>query len=317
MWRGIHFSRALSVVAMAALFAAGAVNRSVAQDTQRADIARSQTEIQPGASTGGVVDGHIAPSPNDSDLGEQEILKRSDAYQPFTATASLPGFYTSNASLARSNEPSDFILAPSAGLFYQPRFSNTFYGLADVREQLFYYDRFDQLNFGDFDVDLGLQWIFPQMENLVLRIEYNYDRLTDKDSFHAFFQNHAIIVNAEAPVRLGRAQQLSFGATANVSVTAEPESPRRNDYEAYIAYTLLVTRDFSVNAVGRLILRDYYHQDSRVDVSENVALTATYQFNQYFAASGIGTFAANQSNHSVFDYKVGNAGGALSLAIKF
>ncbi len=55
----------------------------------------------------------------------------------------------------------------------------------------------------------------------------------------------------------------------------------------------------------------------RVDVSEILALTASYRINKWCSASVIGSFAANQSNKSVFEYEVANIGGAMSLNMKF
>ncbi len=298
-------------------FPGGKLAAQANQDVDRAELSRTQSPFGGNVSPSGIEDGHAVSSPNDSDLGEQEILKRSERYQPFTASVSAPFFWTSNVALTRTDERSDFVVAPAAGIYYEPRLTPTLYGLADVREQLFYYDKYDDFNFGAFDVDLGLTYMMPQLENLILRAEYNYNRLTMRDSFDDFFSNHALIFNAELPFRFGRAQQLSFGTTANISLTSEPEAPRRNDYEAYLAYSANLTRAFSINAIGRLVLRDYYHQDSRVDMSEVVALTASYRVTKFFTASAISSFAANQSNHSVFDYKVSNAGGALSLSVKF
>src|SRR5581483_6382294 len=111
--------------------------------------------------------------------------------------------------------------------------------------------------------------------------------------------------------------QLAFGASATISMRSIPETPRRNDYEGYIGYTLVLTRALTVNAAGRLVVRDYYHQNSRVDFNEIGAVTATYNFNRFISATALGTVAANQSNQSIFDYKVANVGGAFSLAVKF
>jgi hypothetical protein len=309
--------RTLSILLfIAAIFAFEnrAPAQSVDTSSQRTDVARTQTETGPTVDQTG---SSIPSTPNDADLGEQEILKRAPAYQAFTAAASVPIYWTSNVLLSRGNEAGDWIEAPAAGLYYQPRITNNIYGLVDVRDQQFYYNRFDELNFGNFAVDVGLNLVLPQMDNLILRAQYTYDRLTEKDSFDAFFQNHEIILNAELPVRIGRAQQLAFGTSATISMRSIPESPRRNDYEGYIGYTLVLTRALTVNAAGRLVVRDYYHQNSRVDVNEIGAVTATYNFNRFFSATALGTFAANQSNQSIFDYKVGNVGGAFSLAIKF
>jgi hypothetical protein len=290
---------------------------SLAQSSgQRADIARTQTDLGPGVSATGEVDGHAAPSPNDADLGEQAILKRSDRYQPFTATAVVPCYWTSNVALTNSHEQDDFLVAPAVGLSYQPRITNTLYGLASVREQLFYYDTYDALNFGSFDAEAGLIYIVPQWHNMVLRGEFIYNRLTDKNSFSSFFNNYSIFVAAELPIRIDRAQTVAIGVDANISVDAKPEPPRRNDYDAYISYSVNLTRSFSFDAVGRIVTRTYQLTD-RVDVSEVLAATASYKVTDFLTASAISTLAANQSNYSVFDYKVANVGGLLSLSVKF
>ena len=291
---------------------------SSAQTVQsdQAELARSQAPFTPN-SPGETVDGHAAPSPNDADLGEQQILKRTEGYQPFTISVGAPFYWTSNVALSNSGEQSDFIVAPVAGIFYEPRITQTLYGLIDVREQLFYYDQFDGFDFGSFDFEIGLRYTIPQWHNLLVRAEYDYNRLTKKDSFDDFYSNHAFIASAEIPFKFGRAQQVSLGVDVDISMAAAQEAPRRNDYEAYIAYSANLARAFSLNAVGRFVVRDYYHQNSRVDVSEILAVSANYKITKFLTASAVGTFAASQSNHSVFDYEVGNAGGAVSLAVKF
>src|SRR5207244_13423614 len=125
--------------------------------------------------------------------------------------------WTVNLEVSLNNEKSDFVVAPAAAAFYEPRITQNLYGLIDVREQLFYYDRFDEFNFGSFDVEAGLRYLVPQWHNLLLRLEYDYNRLTKKNSFSACFQNHGFIVNAEVPFTFSRAQQLSLGVHAKIS----------------------------------------------------------------------------------------------------
>jgi hypothetical protein len=151
---------------------------------------------------------------------------------------------------------------------------------------------------------------------MVWRAEFWYNRLTEKDSFESFFDNYSIFLNAEVPFRIGRAQQITLGVDGNISVDADPEQPRRNDYEVYMGYNLALTRAITLDAVARVVARQYQLTD-RVDVSEILSTSANFNFNRYFSASVISTLAANQSNHAVFDYKVANVGGLLSLSVKF
>jgi hypothetical protein len=304
-------------------------NQGSAQTANQAQLTREQapSPFPPTAPPSAAEGGHVVAAPGDADLGEQQILKRVEEYQPFTISVGAPFYWTSNVALVSSGAQSDFVVAPAAGAFYEPRITRNLYGLIDVREQLFYYDRFPSFNFGSFDVEVGIRHILPQWHNLLLRVEYDYNRLTEKNSFAAFFQNHGFIANAEIPFRFGRAQQLSLGADVNISMAAEESqkppppnisaiSARRNDYEIYAGYSVVFTRSFFVNAVGRLVLRQYW-EGGRDDVNEILALTANYRVNKYLTVSAVSTLAADQSNQSVFDYKVANLGGAVAFSVKF
>jgi hypothetical protein len=302
-------------------------NEGRAQTANQAQLTREQapSAFPPTVPPTGAEGGNVVAAPGDADLGEQQILKRVEQYQPFTISAGAPFYWTSNVALTRSGEQSDFIVAPAVAAFYEPRITSTLYGLIDVREQLFYYDRFDNFNFGSFDFEVGFRYLVPQWHNLLLRVEYDYNRLTEKNSFAAFFQNHAFIIDAAVPFQFGRAQTLTLGAFANISAAAEESgqppninaiSAQRSDYGTYLAYSANLTRSFFINAVGTLVVRQYYEGD-RDDISEILALTANYRVNKYLTVSAVSTLAASQSNQSVFDYQVANLGGAVALQVKF
>jgi len=306
-----------------ALVAAGSlacfVPRSSGQNPQdQADLVRPQPGTPGGVQgpSSGVENGEAISSPNDPDLGVQQILKRRDEYQPFTVSLGVPLYYTSNVALASSGEKGDLIVAPAVGLFYDPRVTKTFYAHLAVREQLFYYNTYGVFDFGSFDVEAGFSYYLPQFHNLILRATYDYNRLTMKDSFDAFFENHQIILNAELPFRFGRAAHMAIGVDANFSLTGDPDGPRRHDFDAYVGYGVNFTRALSVDAVGRVVVRDYVLTD-RVDTSEILSLNATYRLTKWWAASAISSFAWNQSNKTSFDYDVVNVGGAVSFNVKF
>jgi len=260
--------------------------------------------------------GYALASPNEKDIGEQQILKQIEEYKPFTASVYSPFFWTSNAALVSSGEEDDFVVAPGVTLLYQPRITKTFYAELGVVQQFFLYDRLSELNFASFDAIAGVVYYLPQFHNLSLRARYDYNRLTDTDRFDEFFVNHSIILNAEAPFRIGRAQQIFAGVALNLSFYAHPEAPRRNDYSFYVGYDVGLSRSFSIDAAARLAVRDYYVGD-RTDVSEILSLSANYRIRDWLILSALSSFAWNQSNHSVFDYSVGNIGGGVALTLKF
>ena len=305
------------LAAMALLVPAGALRAQQVQVQDRAQLLRPPSSpTDPYSEENGVDNGRAVESENDADIGEQEILKRIERYEPFTVSVATPIYYTSNVALVRNGERSDTIFAPAAGIFYAPRFTQTLYGSFSVQRQEFYYDKFSALDFGSFDVRAGLSMILPKAHNLILRADYDYNRLTFSNSFDDFFNNHSIFLSAELPFRFGRAQQLSIGGDTNVSLGASPSVPQRDEFDFYVGYSASLTRALSVSAVGRIFVRDYRAID-RTDVSEVFALTANYRFNKYISAGAATTLAWSQSNKSVFDYDVANIGGALSLTFKF
>jgi len=238
----------------------------------RAELLRSPgpTPTDPYSEENGVDNGRAAETSNDADVGEQEILKRVERYEPFTVSVATPFYYTSNVALTRNGEQGDVLFAPAAGVTYAPRLSRTLYASFTVQRQEFYYDKFSALNFGSFDFRAGLSMILPKAHNLMLHAEYDYNRLTLSNSFNDFFNNHSLFLSAELPFRFGRAQQVSLGLDTSVSLDASPSAPQRDEFDFYVGYAVSLTRSFSLSAVGRVFVRDY-RSISRNDVSEILA----------------------------------------------
>src|SRR4051812_13098217 len=219
------------------LLLAVSVSVSVASaQTIQLNIAQMSRDQVTTAPTGPVVtttgdDSHAIASPNDADLGEQQILKRTEGYQPFVVSVGVPFYWTSNVALTNSGEQSDFIVSPVAAIAYQPRINQNLSAYVSVRDQQFYYDRLTSFDFGSFDTEVGLTYTIPQVYHLVLHAGYDYNRLTKKNSFESFFSNHVLVFSAEIPLRINRAQQLVFGVDTNISMTGNPDPPRRDDFD--------------------------------------------------------------------------------------
>ena len=318
--RNFHKGRwSFVVICLAAWILAAPTTRSQSADQSqnRAQLLRSQPNptYGPGAPSG-EEEGYAVASPNDKDLGEQQILKRREEYLPFTISASTPVFYTSNVALVRDGEEDDALFSPGISATYQPRLTKTLYGEIGVAQQFFLYDRFSELDFASFDAIAGIAYYLPQFHNLSLRARYDYNRLTDTDEFDEFFVNHSYILSASMPFRIGRAQQIALGIDTALTFWAHPEAPRRNDYSFYVGYSVNVSRSVSIDASARLAVHDY-HVGDRTDVSEILALSANYRIREWLILSFLSSFAWNQSNQDVFDYSVANVGGGAALIIRF
>lgn len=315
----VHFVRSRLAAGLLAVLLIGVpVYAQQVSVQDRAQLLRSPTtsRTDPYSEENGVENGRAVESDNDADIGEQEILKRVERYEPFSVSFAAPFYYTSNVALVRNGEHSDAVFAPAAGVTYAPRITQTLYGSFTIQRQEFYYDKFSALDFGSFDFRAGLTWILPKAHNLLLRAEYDYNRLTFSNSFNDFFNNHSIFLNAELPFRFGRAQQVSIGADTNLSLSSSPSAPQRHEFDVYVGYAVSLTRSLTLGAVGRVFVRDYQSVD-RTDVSQVLALTANYRITKQLSAGAATTFARSRSSKSVFDYDVANFGGAVSLTFKF
>ncbi len=307
---------AVLCLAATILFAPAARSQTADQSQNRVDIARSQPSPNFGPTSMGVdSQGYAVASPNDRDLGEQQILRQKEEYLPFTLSVATSVYYTSNVALTRNGEEDDVLFSPGVTFIYQPQITRTLFGEAGVIQQFFVYDRFSELNFTSFDAFVGLACYLPQFHNLSLRARYDYNRLTDTD-FDEFFFNHSIILSVSMPFRIDRAQQLAIGTDLEFSLGGEPDAPRRNDYSFYVGYSVNVSRTVSIDASARLAVRDY-HVGSRTDVSEILGLSANYRPNHWITLSILTSFAWNQSNQDAFEYGVANVGGGAALTIQF
>src|SRR5436190_23883999 len=102
----------------------------------RAQLLRPPSSpTDPYSEENGVDNGRAVESENDADIGEQEILKRIERYEPFTVSVATPIYYTSNVALVRNGEQSDVVFAPAAGVTYAPRITQTLYGSFTVQHQ--------------------------------------------------------------------------------------------------------------------------------------------------------------------------------------
>src|ERR1041384_6672137 len=76
--------------ALMALFLIAAPDRICSQTVQadQRELARSQapSPFGPNVPSGGVEAGHAAPTASDADLGEQQILKRAEEYEPLSVS---------------------------------------------------------------------------------------------------------------------------------------------------------------------------------------------------------------------------------------
>jgi len=281
----------------------------------RAQLARPYNDQ---ADANGVVDGRALSTPNDPDMGDQKVLGHATTDQPWNISASIPFYYTSNAALVRSNASNDFIFAPKVSLSYQPRLAGELFLTLNADEQNFVYARHDDLNFASFDGQAGLSYYLPQVNNLVLRALYDYEFLTDAmERESGTFSSHGVTFNIELPLALGQNQRFAIGLDSRIGLATHPDRSQRNELNPYLDYSLALSRSVTLEAYADFWLRRYQNDGSRREGGGSAALGASYHFSNWLTGSVLGSFAANRSNESFYNYNVANLGGTVTFAIKF
>ncbi|MDQ2867597.1 MAG: hypothetical protein M3R59_04185 [Verrucomicrobiota bacterium] len=264
----------------------------------------------------GVVDGHAVATDNDLDMGDQSILQSQGRYRPFTASAGVPFYYTSNAGLTRSHAASDFVVAPFVHLEYQPQLTSTLFAFASLDDQALFYARNDGYDINSFDARLGLNYYVPSAGNLVLRAQYEYARVTNIGDVAAPIYQHDLLLNAELPFTINARQQLALGVYGRVSFYTNPGRARRHEVSPYIDYRIGLTHRLVLDLYGEGGLREYAYSNRR-DFEGLGAVALEYRLSRCATASLRGSYALNRSNQSFYDYNVGNLGGLLQFSVKF
>lgn len=259
---------------------------------------------------------NIAPaSPGDDDLGLQQILSRRERYRAFTLFGDVSSFYTSNAFLTKRNTRSDAYVVGQVGAIWQPQIIGNLFGEITLRQQFFRYDEFDVLDFNALNTGTGLSYLLSDFGDILVSLRYNYQRLSPRDSFAAFYENHSITPGAQKVFPFSRAHYAYLGWNSQISFT-DPNAPQRDEHALFIGYNANLTRSLVAQAYYRLAYFDYAN-NNRDDLNHTISAGLSYNFTPWLSLNGSVAGNFNQSNQSQFDYETATVGGGLSMRYRF
>jgi hypothetical protein len=253
-------------------------------------------------------------SPGDPDLGEQVILKRRDKTTPFSAFASITGFYTNNAALTNADQVDDFFFVGEVGVSYQPRITRDLVAEITVRQAAFRYAKFDELDFESLNTGAGLTYVVRPLGGIALTARYNYNRLTDGSEHDEFFKNQTLTLGVLKSFELSKAHYIYLGYST-IFGWSDPVAPQRDEHGVFLGYHLNLTRALSGGLFYRLALFDYL--EGRDDWNQTLAVSLKWEVTRWFNIAATASGGFNESNRDVFDYDVFNAGLTLSGTFTF
>ena len=299
------------------LSAQGVVTPGLVDRTNRPD---GSPPIATPDTRGGIpLDGEMdlaTPSPGDSDLGLQMILKRQERARIFWAMVNAGVFATDNAARLPDNAQDDVYFSSLIGLGAQPALGNNWFLNVALTQEFYRYDKFDVLDFESSEAGVGLIKVFADFHDVVAGIRYGYRRLTDGDFGEETYMRHGPSLTLQKVFVLDRKNSFYLAGTADFDVAADPDVLERFEYSAQAGYDFRLTHTTKLSLFYRFGWRDY--QNAPIDEANHiVGAAATWRPNDWAQLELSATWSDNNSESDLLDYQAGSAGIAGNLRVQF
>lgn len=277
-------------------------------DQPQINALRSETAA-PAAAESAVV-------PDDA-FGAQVLMKETPKPKPFTITLEAAPYYTSNVALSRRSPLGDTFLSAIGGVNWRRPLSPVLAFDADVRETVYRYDRYRQLDFQSLVAAGQLTYTPRRLRNTALYTAYSFTQLTAADFGAEFFNQHAVTVGIQRAFPLSGSHGFVVGASAMWTWT-DSDFTKRDEYGIHVGYRASLSRKISLNASYHGAVYVYSEsQPERNDLNQSLSLGLRYDFTKWSYLT-VGTSAVfNRSDEAAFDYDVWNVGGSLGISASF
>ena len=257
------------------------------------------------------------PSPGDSDLGRQIILKRNEKAQPFAAWLDSNVFWTDNVANVREAREEDWFYVGGINLGWQQRVAGRFFADAYLGEHWFRYDEFSELDYETGEASLGGLVVMPELANSILHAHYYYQRITQGIGDSPIYETHNVRVGAQKTFLINRLNSANVSLMSSFALDTDPDVLRRHEHSLMTGYNFKITRKWLFSLSYRLAYYDYFNLEGRADWYQNLAATLTWRPSEHVEFNAGYNYTINRSNYGVFDYDAQLAGPGLALKIKF
>lgn len=256
------------------------------------------------------------PSPGDSDIGQQLILKETPKSRPFRAYADTFGYWTNNAANTSVGELDDWFWGARVGVGWQPRIAKKLFLDLDVHQQMFRYDRYGALDFESLDVDAGLVYVEPRLANTIFFTQFNFNRITNDDFGEALMNSVSVRAGAQKTFIIDRRNSLQLSVMGDWDISNDLDELRRHEYIGDVTWRFKIMRDLVFAVNYRYTWFNYLDVD-RGDSLNIVGATLTWSPRKWLDLYAISSFSFNNSSIDAFDYETASLGGGLGVKIKF
>ena len=172
------------------------------------------------------------------------------------------------------------------------------------------------MNFNYFNAGGGLDYVFEGLGQLTASVRYEYQRYLDSGSLEEFYVNNALTTALYKQFQINDVMWIQTGWLGSFSLTAYPASARRHENDFWLGWRWRILTPLELQTYYILSLF-YYPQGGRVDITNNIGAGLSLFVTRWARLTASAGFGANNSTDSFFDYIVVNAGGTLTLDVRF
>lgn len=235
-------------------------------------------------------------SPADFDLGVQEILVERSGVSSIIFDFYTSVFRTDNAPSENvlTNEES-WISSSTASLAWRPHLANGWFGDFGISEDFVRFDNNSAQAYENFSSRIGIYKNFPDLDDSILFIRYEYQRLTTGSLTDGNYNAQRIRVGVQKLLWVAPGKQFGGALSTAYEWSVKPQSLERNEISLDLYYRHAITDSIYSLATARGYYFDY-DQGGREDWVTSLSLGLYWQVNRNLAANASIFYDRNDSN---------------------
>lgn len=255
----------------------------------------------------------------ESEFGTQRLRPLVAEPPEMLLSLDVGGFFTTNAALTPGLEISDWVGRTVLRAAWFPQITENLSFLTAASYGLWRYADTSALDFDDFGAQSGLVWktdsplLTGGIPAFSAWAQYRYNRIFSALAWSdRLYETHFIEAGMKKAWALSPSVTAWGAGNAALSVEGQPALFRRHEYSVQAGALWQITPRLSSTLLYRAALFDYV-TDARCDVNHLLFLGLSCQLTSNVRADLFVSGVGNDSDNSIFDYEVINAG--LNFAI--
>ncbi len=295
-------SKALLFTIHAGLLATG---HAASTDDSRVDIARDSLRFAATLSDPTSDEKKkLAPIANaeaNNEFGDQVLIVRQAAWNPWRFEIDTHGFFTDNAALAPTRVD-DFFMQSGLGVSYSNGIQGPWSFEASLRQDFIRYDQYNSLDFDLTKFRTGLSYKADWLGGAIFLLRYQFDHLSEPGFGSRLLDSHSMALSLVKSWKIAGGQRLFMGLSSEPNLAANPDLALRHQHAAFAGWSLRLTQNLSARVTGRAGYNTSPNL-GRNDWHYVVAAGASYALSDWASIGISSSITYNRSNQEAYNYR--------------